>query len=228
VYDVDLRTDLLYQGEGDAPPGFYTWRTHFEFVQHQLQQLRAALALGTILNRTVVLPRLAVTCACFFFPGKDCVIDGHRVRLPHIAPSDHWLKPGVLKLPHREAGFLEEVTFTGKHLVPQGVRDEVRRISVPWNLTDQDLLRELWPYRNLAVLRFSHLHKVFGGFVDSGEAAQFESATADILGSWCCLSGRDHPDGPQPGVEVLRVRYTWFGDPKLVNGQPAELGRCGA
>lgn len=108
VYDPVLRTDMFHAGMDttDAVEGFYTPQAHVVFVQHQLQQLRIALAVAKTLGRTLVLPRMACICQCFFFPGKNCNIDGHRVRLPHVCPTDHWLRPGRLKLPHREPGFL--------------------------------------------------------------------------------------------------------------------------
>lgn len=107
VYDPQLRMDLFHSPlEQDAVEGFYTPQSHMLFVQYQLQQLRIAFAIAKTLGRTVVLPRMACICQCFFFPGKNCNIDGHRVRLPHVCPTDHWLRPGRLKLPHREPGFL--------------------------------------------------------------------------------------------------------------------------
>lgn len=108
VYDPVLRMDMFHPtiATADAVEGFYTPQAHMVFVQYQLQQLRIALAIAKTLGRTLVLPRMACICQCFFFPGKNCNIDGHRVRLPHICPTDHWLRPGRLKLPHREPGFL--------------------------------------------------------------------------------------------------------------------------
>ena len=230
VYDNHLALDMLHPRHSyeDPPPGYYTWKDNFYFVQHQMRQLRVALAVAYSLNRTLVLPRVAFICQCFFFPGKNCVIDGHRVRLPHVAPSDHWLKPGALSIPHREAGFLDAKDASGAHLVPADVRGSRRVVEGVVGLTDAQLRARLAPYADVSVLQFHNVTGVFGGFEDRASEADFEARTRDVLGSWCCLLGSEHPDGPMPGVEVLRVRYTWAGEPRLADGQAMELGRCGA
>jgi hypothetical protein len=230
VYDNQLAMNMLHPRHEfeDAPIGYYTWERHFYFVQHQLRQLRAALAISYTLNRTLVLPRVAFICQCFFFPGKNCVIDGHRVRLPHVAPSDHWLKPGVLQLSHRESGFLQATDANGVNLVPARVRASRLRVEVPRPMTDGELRHLLAPHDHVRVLHIPSVLEAFGGFQDAAVDAAFEQAMGDMLGSWCCLLGSEHPDGPVPGVEVLRVRYTWDGAPSLVDGQARELGRCGA
>lgn len=66
VLDLSLNESALHAGhaEADAPPGHYTWQDNYYFVQHQLRQFRAALALARATRRTLVLPRFAVRAGC--------------------------------------------------------------------------------------------------------------------------------------------------------------------
>ena len=101
---------LFYTNDFKLPVTF-TYESNYALVQHQLKQLRGALALARASQRILILPEIVGICENFFFPGKDCVILGHRWKAPMIMPLDHWL---VGKFPHvqtREPGFLRNVRF---------------------------------------------------------------------------------------------------------------------
>jgi hypothetical protein len=253
VYDVDLPPRFFANDTTiDPPDGFYTWRNHWFLVQHQLAQLRAALAIAQATSRVLVLPRMACTCECFFYPGKDCVIEGHRVRLPHVCPTDHWLRPGRLTQPHREPGFLDNPR------VPPTVRDDIAVVAPcetgnkkkckadleaasgsapspsykPVFLDaplDDAALRDALPESVSAarVLRLHNVTALWAGFAAERDAKAFnESLATGVLGSWCCL--KKHPEGKDvANVEVWKVPYAWEGVPEAVPDY-ADVGKCGA
>ena len=240
TYDVDLPPGFFANDTSvDPPDGHYTWRNHWYLVQHQLQQLRAALAIAQATGRVLILPRMACACECFFYPGRDCVIEGHRVRLPHVCPTDHWLRPGRLGQPHREPGFLDNPRL------PASVRDDVatvtrcatpscepgtpgKAVAVATALDDVALRTTLAPVASARVLRLVGVRSLWAGFVDETVGAKF-NATLDygVLSAWCCL--KEHPDGTNDTtkVEVWKVPYAWEGPPHAVPDY-TDVGKCGA
>jgi hypothetical protein len=108
-YTNQLPSSLLHTPlDQEAPPGFYTLANHYALMQLQLRQMHAAFALAAAEGRTLLLPALVSICQCFYFPGVQCSVAGHLVRLPHVMPQDHWLKPGYFEkagLLFREPGF---------------------------------------------------------------------------------------------------------------------------
>ena len=159
------------------------------------------------------------------------------MRLPHVCPTDHWLRPGRLTLPHREPGFLDNPRL------PAAVRDDVAAVapcdaaSAPANapgclkrgLDDEGLRAALAKHAQRRVLRLEggSVQPLWGGFAAKADAQAFDDAIAGVLGAWCRL--KEHPDGkPHPGVEVWKVPYKWDGEPEVVDASNTDLGKCGA
>jgi hypothetical protein len=252
-YEVLLPAEAFFHSplDADAPDGAYTWQAHWALMRHQLAQFRAALAIATALGRTLVLPRVACACECFFFPGKDCVIEGHRVRLPHVCPTDHWLRPGRLQQAHREPGFLDNprmpASVTSSRAVfaactpddgpdcVAGTRASAAAIGaanvtvrVLGASTDTALVAALAPLASARVLHLAGgAPALFSRFADAHADARFNASLFGILSAWCCL--KTHPDGgAHPGVEVWKVPYKFEGEPELVDGATQDVGKCGA
>ena len=218
--------------DNPVPPsymmGHYTnWSASWHLVQLQAQRLRTALALSRALNRTLVLPRLAATCQCFFY-GIDvnsCMCDGLRVRLPYAAPTDHWIKPGSLA-----ASFaVVSPGFLARRDTPVWLRANVARVRVSpgarWS--DATARAQLAPHAGAAVLHLEaeEVRGAFEAFEQPAEQARFDADLADVLGSWCCLNNGTHPN-----VVAMKARYTFFGAPRLTPADDAASrhGICGA
>ncbi|CAI5503493.1 unnamed protein product, partial [Closterium sp. Naga37s-1] len=98
--------------------GDHSLQTHFSLVNYQLVNLRSALAIATILNRTLVLPATWVRYDRIWFPHPG-ILDGTDTPQPFLAPADHVVEvqkmlPGALKedefgpaVPIREYSFLD-------------------------------------------------------------------------------------------------------------------------
>jgi hypothetical protein len=234
VYDPELPTQSLapkLESE-DPPAGFYTWKKHWYLMQVQLQQFRAAASLAVALNRTLVLPRMASICQCFYFAGKDCVIEGHRVRLPHVMPTDHWLRPRRLKLPHREPGFEQSPRFQSGIIktlepcdehAPCGIHDGGTR--VPPHSSDAMIRRELGAHAGATLVRVLKPLEVFGAFDREEDARAMVALLDGVVGSFCCIKNEDPVRWP--GVEALQVPYAFEGPPAPIDNGAPGAARCG-
>ena len=188
------------------------------------------------LNRTLVLPRMAALCECFFYPGKNCTIEGHRVRLPHVMPTDHWLRPRRLALPHREPGFLDNPRF------PAAVRDGAKLLEpcaddtpcgahdggvrVPPRSSDTSIRERLVSVSTAPVVRVLKPIDVFGSFQRDEDARALHSALEGVLGAFCCIANTDKARFPT--AETLQVPYAWDGAPEPVDNASPDAARCGA
>ena len=238
VYEPVLNSAFLAPNVATEPPpsGFYSWKRHFLFVQDQMKQLRAAFAIAKALDRVLVLPRVAFICESFFYPGgTDCVIEGHRVRLPFVAPTDHWLRPGRLTLPHREAGFIDNPRFPEdarasavtlapcNESVPCGLHDSGAFVPVS---TDSFIRTQLEKFKDVNVIRVTKPHEVFGSFERVEDAQALDAALGNVLGAFCCLKNVDQ--NRWPGVETLQAGYKWEGPPEIMDNAAPGAAKTGA
>lgn len=121
-YEPDLPPELTSRfGESKLPPrnlrlSDQLVQDHFALVNHQLAQLRSALRLALLLNRTLVLPRFVCgleTVTNFAHRGIRCLgSNGCRMALPYYCPADHVLRMhywrGVMpQLPALQIGYRE-------------------------------------------------------------------------------------------------------------------------
>ncbi|GJP65581.1 hypothetical protein CLOP_g22455 [Closterium sp. NIES-67] len=107
--------------------GNHTLLTHFRLVNHQLKGIRAALAIATILNRTLVMPSTWARFDRIWYPHKG-ILDNTATPQPFLCPLDHILNvdrmlPG--KLPEEEFGPavpFREYSFLDNPRVPKDLR----------------------------------------------------------------------------------------------------------
>jgi hypothetical protein len=209
-FSLSLNVSALYSPlSEEAPAGYYTWTDNFYFVQHQLRQLRVAFALAARLNRVLILPRFAVTCQCFFYRGNRCVIEGHRVRLPHIAPTAHVLRVDRLP-PIREPSFLETA--------PARVRASQEHRQLP-----DGYLSMLAPESYTSTV----LHVKGEQLLAAYGAKEVQAIGSDFLGAWCCLAATDFPDFAVRGPHAdVRIQYAYEGEPVVVGASDGIAGKC--
>jgi len=209
-FSLSLNTSALFQPlSQDAPFGYYTWTHNYYFVQHQLRQLRVALALARRLNRVLILPRFAVTCQCFFYRTNGCIIEGHRVRLPHIAPTAHVLR--VDRLPAiREPGFLDTA--------PARVRAGQEHRQLP-----DDFLTMLLPESYTSTV----LHVKGEQLLTAYDSPSVSDISSDFLGAWCCLAATDFAEFESRGPHAdVRIQYAYDGPPVVVGASDGVAGKC--
>jgi hypothetical protein len=107
---------------------------HFKLVNHQLLQIRSALAIAQQLGRTLVMPKLWCGFDRWWAPhhGK---IPGSSTELPYLCPMDHvfevetWLRP----MPENEAGptiNFREYSFLENPSVPKELLDSAVTVEL--------------------------------------------------------------------------------------------------
>ena len=233
VYDVALPRELVYP---ELVGGALSPWAHVALVQHQIALFRATLAIAHVLGRAVQLPRMACSCQCFYFVGRNCTIEGHRMRLPYVCPTDHWLRRGGanLRLPYVEPGFLDNPRR------PEEAASSARRVRLCGGAADPPcgdappgdgivmLPRGADQAAVLAALgdgdaadalelRLESAEGSWGGFGAGaeGEAAEsrFMALIADALSGWCCFhnssNGVEFHAPPRADVTQWQVNYRW-------------------
>lgn len=91
AFDLDLPKELLANaGPRTGKADLANAEGHFKLVNHQLAQVRDALALASVLNRTLVLPEFWCGLDRWWAPHPG-TIPGSKFDLPFRCPADHIL-----------------------------------------------------------------------------------------------------------------------------------------
>ena len=208
AYDADVPRELL--DDARSVEG------HFALVNHQLLQVRAALAFAQKLGRTLVMPKLYCGFDRWWAP-HDGRIPGSDTTLPYLCPMDHVFEVETWLRPEPEAEFgkfidFREYSFFDNPAVPAGLNEsqvvvelvdecgggrctqgmgesapkDVARIVAAKNLTDADVEKLLRDHGEVKVLRFNSMVDAFGGFADAEDAAKFSRRIKKYAAIWCC------------------------------------------
>ncbi|KAL4450568.1 hypothetical protein ABPG77_000924 [Micractinium sp. CCAP 211/92] len=220
VYDPDIPSSLLdavrtmernFTLEATTP--------HFNLVNFQLRQLRAAFAVATITGRGLVLPQLWCGMDRWWAP-HDGTIPGSVLELPYMCPADHVLDLEAMTRPltesehgpsivFREYSFLQrqEAAELNKSTAvlqvcpdesadtacSDGISSDVAKKLRP-QLDEKELAVALkqGPVANAKVLRIEGgIERLFRGWTDEEAGRKFKRRL-DVYGSiWCCINA--HP-----------------------------------
>ncbi|KAK2989930.1 hypothetical protein RJ640_013854 [Escallonia rubra] len=184
----------------DSPGGFLTFKpsipksllldgahnieSHFSLVNYQIKQIRTALAIATLLNRTLVMPPLWCRLDRLWFPHPG-VLPGSMTRQPFICPLDHVFEVNVMlkALPKEEFGpgiSMREYSFFDNPLMPRQVKES-------W--LDVQLCQEGSQNCNvsnstgrLEVLKFPKRSTE-----DKTREEKFKNRVKRYVGIWCCV-----------------------------------------
>ncbi|WOL15865.1 hypothetical protein Cni_G24646 [Canna indica] len=196
--------------------GLHTVHSHFALVNYQLKQIRTALAVASLLNRTLVMPQLWCRFDRIWY-GHPGIIEGSLTRQPFICPMDHLFEVNVMLSELSEAEFgpqiyFREYSFLQNPLVPTYVKESVLDIQLcdahsqgcnvsnetvsqdfikfPRNSTEQKYVQVFSQYKDFKVLHFSSMVDVFQGFSDKARQAKFRNRVQRYVGIWCCVENR--------------------------------------
>lgn len=229
----------------DSPGGFLTFRpsipksllldgehnldTHFTLVNYQMKQIRTALAMASVLNRTLVMPPLWCRLDRLWFPHPGVLI-GSMTRQPFICPLDHVFEVQTMlkALPEEEFGpgiNIREHSFFDNPLMPARVKDSWLNVqlcqegseSCQSNITstrgilrfprhsNEDTLKTVFaPFKTVKVIQFSSMQDAFLGFTDKAREEKFRNRVKRYVGIWCCV------DSHNPG----HIYYDMYWDEK--------------
>ncbi|CAL9204957.1 unnamed protein product [Musa hybrid cultivar] len=197
--------------------GPHTLQSHFSLVNYQLRQIRTALAVASLLNRTLVMPRLWCRFERMWFahPG---ILEGTMTKQPFVCPMDQLFEihTMVCGLSEEEFGpqiHFREYSFLQNPSVPKHVKESLLNVQLcdahskgcnisnettsrgfiqfPRNSTEQMYMQVFSQYKDIKVLHFSSMANAFQGFSDEAREAKFRSRVKRYVGKWCCKENRD-------------------------------------
>uniref|UniRef100_A0A804L4U5 Uncharacterized protein n=1 Tax=Musa acuminata subsp. malaccensis TaxID=214687 RepID=A0A804L4U5_MUSAM len=193
--------------------GPHTVQSHFSLVNYQLRQIRTALAVASLLNRTLVMPRLW----CRFerlWSGHLGILKGTLTTQPFVCPMDHLFEihTMVRGLSEEEFGpqiHFREYSFLQNPSVPKHVKESLLNVQLcdahskgcnisnettsrgfiqfPRNSTEQVYMQVFSQYKDIQVLHFSSMSNAFLGFSDEAREATFRNRVKRYVGTWCCV-----------------------------------------
>ncbi|URD78485.1 Nucleotide-diphospho-sugar transferase [Musa troglodytarum] len=174
--------------------GPHTVQSHFSLVNYQLKQIRTALAVASLLNRTLVMPRLwcRFERTWFAHPG---ILEGTLTKQPFVCPMDHLFEIRTMLhgLSEEEFGpqiHFREYSFLQNPSVPKHVKESLLNVQLcdahskgcnisnettsrgfiqfPRNSTEQMYMQVFSQHKDIKVLHFSSMANAFQGFSDEG------------------------------------------------------------
>ncbi|XP_028756023.1 arabinosyltransferase XEG113 isoform X1 [Neltuma alba] len=199
--------------------GTHTIESHFSLVNYQVKQIRTALAIASLLNRTLVMPPLWCVVDRLWFPHPG-VLEGTMTRQPFLCPLDHVFEVNVMlqALPEEEFGpgigireysILDnpsmplevKSSWLDVHLCKDGTPDCDASnattvggvLRLPKHSTDETLMRVFSSFKDVKVIQFSSMQDAFAGFTDKIREDKFRKRVKRYVGIWCCVM--DHTPG---------------------------------
>ncbi|KAL5708922.1 hypothetical protein ACHQM5_019665 [Ranunculus cassubicifolius] len=190
--------------------------SHFALVNYQMKQIRTALAIASLLNRTLVMPPLWCRLDRLWFPHPG-VLEGTMTRQPFLCPLDHVFEVNVMlkDLPEGEFGAkidFREYSFLENPLLPKEVKSSWVDVQLcqegpncnlvngtsqpgvlrfPKNRSEEELMRAFSVYKNVSVIQFSSMQDAFIGFTDQVKGKKFKNRVQRYVGIWCCVEKHD-------------------------------------
>ncbi|KAK9813171.1 hypothetical protein WJX72_010080 [[Myrmecia] bisecta] len=221
TFDLDL-TNLL-EGSTPQPRDGTLPRTlgHFKLVNHQLVQIRNAMAIAQTLGRTLVVPELWCGQDRWWAP-HDGIIPGSKLELPYRCPMDHVfdLEQMARSMPAAEFGpdiSYREFSFMNNTRLPATIAKSKLQVNIcaaadascsdgssaaaevtpgvvhlrPL-LQDEQLLTALkQAAAGVKVVHFNTMYNAFVGFANGADGVKFEKRTKQYTSIWCCVNA--HP-----------------------------------
>ncbi|KAJ4780116.1 Nucleotide-diphospho-sugar transferase family protein [Rhynchospora pubera] len=199
--------------------GAHTVDSHFALVNYQLKQIRAALAVASLLKRTLVMPAIWCRLDRMWF-GHPGILEGSLTRQPFLCPMDHVFEINVMlkDLPEEEFGpriEFREYSFLQNPSLPKHVKESILEVDtcdrnssncnpsnitrtdqqgflrLPKNSTQHELVQLFSSYKDFKVIQFSSMLDVFQGFSDKDMEKKFRNRVQRYVGIWCCVMLRD-------------------------------------
>ncbi|XP_045813735.1 arabinosyltransferase XEG113-like [Trifolium pratense] len=199
--------------------GKHTIGSHFKLINYQMKQIRTALAIASLLNRTLVMPPLWCRIDRLWFPHPG-VLEGSMTRQPFLCPLDHVFEVNVMlkELPEEEFGpridireysILDNPSLPSEmkkswldvHLCKEGTQDCNASNNVtsggvlrfPKHSNEETFMRVFSSFKDVKVIQFSTMQGAFTGFTNKESEDRFRKRVKHYTGIWCCVT--DHTPG---------------------------------
>ncbi|KAK6934080.1 Nucleotide-diphospho-sugar transferase [Dillenia turbinata] len=179
---------LLLEGE-------HTIDSHFSLVNHQIKQIRTALAVASLLNRTLVIPPIWCRLDRLWFPHPGILV-GSMTRQPFLCPLDHVFEVNVMlkELPEEDYGpgiGIREYSFFENPSLPKQVRESWLDVQLCEGSQDCHVSNNTTPQRMLRFPKRSSeemFKTAFSAFKDVKKREEkFRRRVKRYGGIWCCV-----------------------------------------
>ncbi|XP_058767829.1 arabinosyltransferase XEG113-like isoform X2 [Vicia villosa] len=211
-FKPSIPKSLLLSGEHNV-------ESHFTLINHQMKQIRTALAIASLLNRTLVMPPLWCRLDKLWYPHPG-VLEGSMTRQPFLCPLDHVFEVNVMlkKLPEEDFGpgidFREYSIFENPslpsevkkswldvQLCKEGTQDCDGSYNItaggvlkfPKNSSEEMFMKVFSSFKDVKVIKLSSVQDAFTGFTNKEREERFRRRVKQYVGIWCC--GSDKPIG---------------------------------
>ncbi|GMP95158.1 hypothetical protein CsSME_00044308 [Camellia sinensis var. sinensis] len=185
TFKPSIPKSLLLDGE-------HTIESHFSLINYQMKQIRTALSIASLLNRTLVMPPLWCRLDRLWFPHPGVLI-GTMTRQPFLCPLDHVFEVNVMlkEMPADEFGpgiNLREYSFFDNPSVPRQVKESWLDVQLcqegsqncnvsnstsptgvlkfPKNGNEETFKTVFSSFKDVKVIQFSSMQDAFLGFTD--------------------------------------------------------------
>ncbi|XP_010518959.1 PREDICTED: arabinosyltransferase XEG113 [Tarenaya hassleriana] len=216
----------------DAPGGFLSFKpsipksllldgphtidSHFALVNHQMKQIRSALAIASLLNRTLVMPPIWCRLDRMWF-GHPGILAGSLTRQPFICPLDHVFEVNIMlkELPEEEFGpgiGIREYSFLENPLLPKHVKESWLDVKLcqegsegceasnntspsgvlkfPKRSSEERFKAIFSSFKDVKVIKFSSIQDAFTGFSNKEREEKFRKRVKTYVGIWCCVENK--------------------------------------
>ncbi|XP_040989496.1 arabinosyltransferase XEG113-like isoform X2 [Juglans microcarpa x Juglans regia] len=193
--------------------GEHNIESHFSLVNYQMKQIRTALAIASLLNRTLVMPPLWCRLDRLWFahPG---ILQGSMTRQPFVCPLDHVFEVNVMlkEMPEEEFGpgiDIREYTFLDNPSMPKQVKESWLDVQLcqegtqdcrasndtsspgiirfPKHSNEETFKAIFSSFKDVKVIQFSSMQDAFLGFSDKTREQRFRNRVKRYVGIWCCV-----------------------------------------
>ncbi|KAL3512772.1 hypothetical protein ACH5RR_025489 [Cinchona calisaya] len=210
IFKPSIPKSLLIDGEHNI-------ESHFALVNYQIKQIRTALAVASLLNRTLVMPPLWCRIDNFWLSRPRDLI-GSVMRRPFICPLDFVFQVNIMvnEMPEDEFGppiKIKEYSFFDNPSMPQKVKESWLNVNLchegskgcevsntttsqtgllkfPKNSSEETYKTVFSAFKDVKVIQFSSMQDAFTGFADKSREEKFRKRVKAYVGAWCCLE--DH------------------------------------
>ncbi|KAJ1434121.1 Nucleotide-diphospho-sugar transferase [Sesbania bispinosa] len=197
--------------------GEHTVESHFTLINYQIKQIRIALAIASLLNRTLVMPPLWCRIDRLWYPHPG-ILEGSMTRQPFHCPLDHVFEVNVMlnKLPEEEFGpeidFREysildnpalpsevKMSWLDVQLCKEGTQDCDASndttfggvLKFPKHSNEETFMKVFSSFKEVKVIKFSSVLEAFTGFTDKEREDKFRNRVKRYVGIWCCVPDHD-------------------------------------
>ncbi|XP_047178983.1 arabinosyltransferase XEG113-like isoform X3 [Vigna umbellata] len=211
--------------------GEHNVESHFTLVNYQIKQIRTALAIASLLNRTLVMPPLWCRIDRLWY-GHPGILEGSMTRQPFLCPLDHVFEVNVMLKKLSEEEFGPQIDFREYSILDNpSLPSEVERswldvqlckegtvgcdvsndttsvggiLKFPKHSNEETFMKVFSSFKDIKVIKFSSVQDAFQGFTDKEREDKFRNRVKRYVGIWCCV----------PDQSLGHIYYDMYWDEK--------------